>query len=155
MPPWPEWQFEYVGSRFLGRLLGLWSSFCVSVIRRLFQLALAMVRGPRVSEDWTSQPASDDCDGPPRTEPSFLGRLGKMAISTLVTVGVCSAITWKPIWIAAGPTGDKILTVVLLFVSAAWPISLVWIWLSRLQPTIADRKARRSHYPGSNRANAA
>jgi len=78
-----------------------------------------------------------------------------MAISTLVTVGVWSAITWKPIWIAAGPTGDEILTVVLLFVSAAWPVSLVWIWLSKPQTTIAGRRARTSHYSGSNRANAA
>ena len=155
MPPWPEWQFEYVGSRFLGRLLGLWSSFCVSVIWRLFRLALATVRGPRVSGDLTSQAASYACDGPPRTEPSFLGRLSKMAISTLGTVGVWSAITWKPIWIAAGPTGDIILTVVLLFVSAAWPISLVWIWFSKPRSTNADRKARTSSYSGSNRANAA
>jgi hypothetical protein len=36
-----------------------------------------------------------------------------MAISPLATVGVWSAITWKAIWIAAGPTGDKILTVLL------------------------------------------
>lgn len=154
MPPWPEWQFEYVGSRFLGRLLGLWSSFCVSVIRRLFRLTLAMVRGPRASADWNPQPANYACDAP-RTEPSLLGRVSKMAMSTLATVGVWSAITWKPIWIAAGPTGDKILTVVLLFVSAAWPISLVWIWLSKPQTTISDRKARTSHYSGSNRANAA
>src|ERR1035437_837028 len=145
MPPWPEWQFEYVWSRFLGRLLGLWSSFCVSAIRRLFRLTLAMVRGSRASADWTPQPANYVCDGPLRTETSLLGRVAKMAISTLVTVGVWSAITWKPIWIAAGPTGDKILAVVILFVSAAWPISLVWIWLSKPQATISDRKA--SHIP--------
>lgn len=41
MPPWPEWQFEYIGSRFLGRLLGLWSSLlgfpgqeAISVVER-------------------------------------------------------------------------------------------------------------------------
>jgi hypothetical protein len=153
MPPWPEWQFEYVGSRFLGRLLGLWSRFCVSVIRRLFRLTLAMVIGPRASEDWTDHTANYACDAP-RTEPSLLGRVSRMAISTLVTVGVWSAITWKPVWHAAGPAGDKILTVVLLLVSAAWPISLVWIWLSKPQTTISDRKAHTSHYSGSSRAKA-
>jgi hypothetical protein len=153
MPPWPEWQFEYVGSRFLGRLLGLWSSFCVSVIRRLFRLILAMVRGPRASAYWTPQPANHARDGA-RTEPSLLGRVSKMAMSTLATIGVWSAITWKPVWTAAGPAGDKILTVVLLFVSAAWPISLVWIWLSKPQTTISDRKAHTSHYSGSSRAKA-
>jgi len=155
MPPWPEWQFEYVGSRFLGRLLGLWSRFCVSAIRGLFRLTLGMVRSPRASADWTPQPANYACKVPKRAEPSFFGRVGKTAISTLVTVGVWSAITWKPIWIAAGPTGDKILTVFLLFVSAAWPVSLVWIWLSKPQTTVAERRARTSRYSGSNRANAA
>jgi hypothetical protein len=155
MPPWPEWQFEYVGSRFLGRLLGMWSSFCVSATRRLFRLTLATVRGPRASADLTPQPANYTSKVPTRTWPSFFGRVGKIAISTLVAVGVWSAITWKPIWIGAGPTGDKILTVVLLFVSAAWPVSLAWIWFSKPQTAIADRKARTSRYPGSNRANAA
>jgi len=67
-----------------------------------------------------------------------------MAISTLVTVGVWSAITWKPIWIAAGPTGDKILTVVPLFVSTAWPVSLIWIWSLSQKPQsqIAERLHR-------------
>jgi hypothetical protein len=46
------------------------------------------------------------------------------------------------------------LTVVLLFASAAWPISLVWIWFSKPRSTNADRKARTSPYSGSNRANA-
>lgn len=43
------------------------------------------------------QPADYACKVPKRTEPSFFGRVGKTAISTLVTVGVWSAITWKPI----------------------------------------------------------
>ena len=66
-----------------------------------------------------------------------------MAISTLVTVGVWSAITWKPIWIAAGPTGDKILTVVPLFVSTAWPVALIWIWSLSQKPQ--SQIAKRLH----------
>jgi hypothetical protein len=157
MPPWLDWldwlKWDCIGAGIIGKILGLWSRFCVSVIRRLFRLTLAMVRGPRASADWTDHPANYACDAP-RTEPSLLGRVSRIAISTLVTVGVWSAITWKPVWNAAGPAGDKILTVVLLLVSAAWPISLVWIWLSKPRTTIADRKARTSHYSGSNRAKA-
>jgi hypothetical protein len=159
MPPWLDWldwlKWDCIGAGIIGRILGLWSRFCVSEIRGLSRLTLGMVRGPRASANLTPQPADYACKVPKRTQPSFFGRVGRMAISTLVTVGVWSAITWKPIWTAAGPTGDKILTVVLLFVSAAWPVSLVWIWLSKPQTTIAERRARTSHYSGSNRANAA
>jgi hypothetical protein len=129
MPPWPEWQFEYVGSRFLGRLLGLGSSLCVSLIRKLFGLTLAIIKGPRSAQGFPKA-GTASCNGP-RPELSSLGRPSKMAISTSVTLLAWMAITWKPIWSAAGPTGDKILTVVLLLVSGAWPISLVWIWFSQ------------------------
>src|SRR2546428_14148845 len=37
MPPWPEWQFEYIGTRFLGKLLGLWSAFWVNLLKKLFR----------------------------------------------------------------------------------------------------------------------
>jgi hypothetical protein len=36
MPPWPEWQVEYVGSSFLGKLLGIWLGFWISLLKRLF-----------------------------------------------------------------------------------------------------------------------
>ncbi len=48
MPPWPEWQFEYMGSRFLGKLLGLWSSLWVSLVRKLFRLLTKSTVGDRV-----------------------------------------------------------------------------------------------------------
>lgn len=75
---------------------------------------------PSVSTEAESFAANN---APLRAEPSSLARVSKTAIATLVTAGVWSAITWKPIWIAAGPTGDEILTVALLLVSAAWPVS--------------------------------
>jgi hypothetical protein len=154
MPPWFDW-LDYIGADAIGRVIGLWFRFCVSLLRNLFRLVIgtttAVRKSPLVVQKSDSFAAGN---GPVRTEPSLLGRVSKMAISTLATVGVWIAITWKPIWIAAGPTGDKILTMVLLFVSAAWPISLVWICLSKPQTTISDRKARTSHYSGSNRANA-
>ena len=54
MPPWPDWQFEYMGSRFLGRLLGLWSSLWVSVVRKLFQLLTKASRSRREASSWNS-----------------------------------------------------------------------------------------------------
>lgn len=154
MPPWFDW-LDYIGANAIGRVIGLWFRFCVSLPRNLFRVVIGtttVVRKPPLSVQKSDSFAASN--GPPRTETSLLWRVGKMAISTLVTVGVWSAITWKPIWIGAGPAGDKILTVVILFVSAAWPISLVWIWLSKPQTTISDRKARTSRDSGSNRANA-
>ena len=44
MAPWPEWQFEYVGTRFLGKLLGLWTALWVSLARRLFWLLTKIAR---------------------------------------------------------------------------------------------------------------
>jgi len=154
MPPQFDW-LEYRGADVIGSVIGLWFRFCMSLPRNLFRLVVgttAVRQSPVLVQKSESFAASN---APLRTEHSSLARVSRMAISTLVTVGVWSAITWKPIWIAAGPTGDKILTVFLLFVSAAWPVSLVWIWLSKPQTTIADRRARRSHYSGSNRSNAA
>jgi hypothetical protein len=37
MPPWPEWQVEYVGSSFLGKLLGLWSASWVRLLTAVFR----------------------------------------------------------------------------------------------------------------------
>jgi hypothetical protein len=44
MPPWPEWQIEYVGSSFLGKLLGLWCGFWISVLKRLFFILEHLLR---------------------------------------------------------------------------------------------------------------
>ena len=44
MPPWPEWQFEYMGSRFLGKLLGFWSGLWVSLLKKLIQFLGKTVR---------------------------------------------------------------------------------------------------------------
>lgn len=155
MPPQFDW-LDYRGADAIGSVMGLWFRFCMSLLRNLFRLVIGTTPAVRQSPVLVQKSESFAAGHAPlRTEPSSLARVSRMVISTLVTVGVWSAIAWKPIWIAAGPTGDKILTVVLLFVSAAWPVSLVWIWLSKPRTTIADRRARTSHYSGSNRANAA
>jgi len=155
MPPQFDW-LDYRGADAIGSVIGLWFRFCISLLRNLFRLVIgtttAVRRSPVLVQKSESFAASN---APLRTEPSSLARVSRVAISTLVTVGVWGAITWKPIWLAAGPTGDKILAVILLFVSAAWPVSLTWIWFSRPRSTNAEGKARPSPYSGSNRANAA
>jgi hypothetical protein len=132
---WPDWLWwDVIGAGILGRILGLWFGFCVSLPRRLVAL---VVRNEKGRSKW-----------------SWLRRIGKMAVSTLLTLGVWTVITWKPVWIAAGAEGDRVLAVVLIFVSAAWPISLVWIWFSkpRYRNAAASLQVRASHYSGSSRA---
>src|SRR5437868_1436896 len=117
MPPWPQRQFEYIGSRFLGRLLGLWSSMWVSLVRKLFQLLTKASRNRREfsSRDSNRYNFLNDTR-PSETEFSFARKLSRMAISTLLALGVWRIITLKAVWLAAGASGDRILAAVLLFV---------------------------------------
>jgi hypothetical protein len=159
MPPWPEWQFEYMGSRFLGRLLGLWSSLWVSLVRKLFQLLTKTARNRRDSSSWNSNGYNSlDDTRPSETEFSFARKLSRMAVSTLLTLGVWRIITLKAVWLAAGERGDRILAAILLFVSASWVISLVWIWFSKARqkgiPAATARPLRKSRYAGSTNARA-
>jgi hypothetical protein len=140
MPPssdWPDWLWwDCIGAGILGRILGQWFGFCVSLPREIVAL---VVRNEET-----------------RPSGSWLRRFGKMAVCTLLTLGVWTVVTWKPLWAAAGVEGDRVLTVVLIFVSAAWPISLVWIWFSKPKYNRAASRlqARASHYAGSSRGKA-
>jgi len=140
MPPWLDWldwlEWDSIGAGILGKVLGLWFGFCVSLPRKLVAL---VVRNEERRPKW-----------------SWLRRVGKMAVSTLLTLGVWSVVTWKPVWTAASAEGDRVLTVILIFVSAAWPISLVWIWFSRpkYRSVAANLQMRASHYSRSSRAKA-
>jgi hypothetical protein len=159
MPPWPEWQFEYMGSRFLGRLLGLWSGLWVSLVRKLFQLLTRTARNRRdpLSRNSHGYDSLDDTR-PSETEFSFARKLSRMAISTLLTLGVWRIITLKAVWLAAGARGDRILAAVLLVVSASWVISLVWICFSKSGQTeilaATARPVRKRGYAGSADAGA-
>ena len=158
MPPWPDWQFEYMGSRFLGRLLGLWSSLWVLLLRKLFQLLTKTFRKPRASAYCDSNGyTSIDTSRPSETESSFARKLSRMAVSTLLTLGIWRIVTLKAIWLAAGESGDRILTAILLLVSASWVISLVWICFSKSErneiPANA-RPLRKPRYAGSTSAKA-
>lgn len=159
MPPWPEWQFEYMGSRFLGRLLGLWSSLWVSLVRKLFQSFTKTARNRRDPSSGNSNGYYLDDPRPSETEFSFARKLSRMAISTLLTLGVWRIITLKAVWVAAGESGDRILSAILLFVSASWVISLVWICFSKSRKTESSfftttRPQRKPRYTRSPRARA-
>ena len=156
MPPWPEWQFEYMGSRFLGRLLGLWSSLWIFLVRKLFQLLTRTAESRRHPSSRNHNFLDDT--RPPETKLSFARRLSMMAVSTLLTLGVWRIITLKAVWIAAGESGDRILAAILVFVSASWVISLVWICCSRSRrkgiPAATAHPLPINRYTGSTNARA-
>ena len=158
MPPWPEWQFEYMGSQFLGRLLGFWSSLWVSLVRKLFRSLTKTARNWRESSSCNSIGCNFlDDPRPSETEFSFARKLSRMAISTLLTLIVWRVITLKAVWVAASESGDRFLTAILLFVSASWVISLVWICFSKSRQTekplvTTARPQRKPRYTRSTRA---
>jgi len=92
------------------------------------------------------------------TGASSLGKLGKTTIATLLTLVVWRIVTLKAVWVAAGERGDRTLTAILLFVSASWVISLVWICFSKLRqtgiPAATARPLRKRRYAGSTNARA-
>jgi hypothetical protein len=128
MPPWLDWldwlKWDCIGAGALGKILGVWFGFCVSIVRKLFRWTVTVNKSPTRS---TPTPQISHQDQPIQTGTSFWRKLRKIAVSTLLTVAVWVAITWKPVWAAAGAEGDRLLTVVLILTSAAWPISLLWI----------------------------
>jgi hypothetical protein len=136
MAPWPEWQLEYVGSRFLGRLLGLWSNLWISLVKKLFRLLTKTPANPHDSSCCDSnENNSTEYTRPSGILFSFAGKLSKMSISTLLTLGVWRIVTLKAVWVTVGESGDQILTAILLFVSASWVISLGWIYFSKSKQT--------------------
>ena len=156
MPPWPDWQFEYMGSRFLGRLLGLWSSLWVSVVRKLFQLLTKASRSRRGASSWDSDRYNFLNDTrQSETKFSFARKLSWMAVSTLLTLGVWRIVILRAVWLAAGASADRILAAVLLFVSASWVISLVWICFSKSKPKKIPAAAGPLRKPISSRSSGA
>lgn len=157
MPPWLDWldwlKWDCIGAGALGKILGVWFGCCISIVRKLFRWTLTIIKS------WTWETAK--VQFPHRHQPietgsSFWGKLTKIAVSTLLTVAVWVAITWKPVWSAAGAEGDRILAVVLVLTSAAWPISLLWILFSK-NPTRKNSGTLQMHpprYSGSDSAKA-
>ena len=131
MQPWLDW-LDYFGADGLGRLTGLWLKFCLSLPRRLVHLLGRLCKNnplpgqPVLQHEGRGQPS-------PRKGLS-LGKLRRIVISTAVTLLVWGVATWKPLWAALGPGGERILAAILLLVSASWVISLAWICFSKTQP---------------------
>ena len=94
MPPWPECQFEYMGSRFLGSLLGFWSSLSVSLVRKLFRLLTKTARNRRDSSSCNRNEYNFlDDSRPSETEFSLARKLSGMAFSTLLRLAMWRIVT--------------------------------------------------------------
>jgi len=160
MRPWLDWldwlKWDCIGAGIIGRILGLWFRVCVSVIRVLFRFVHGRLR------DFVAYISNQsDFETPDRqlsTGASSLGKLGKTTIATLLMLVVWRIVTLKAVWVAAGERGDRTLTAILLFVSASWVISLVWICFSKLRqmgiPAATARPLRKRRYAGSTNARA-
>jgi hypothetical protein len=154
MPPWPEWQFEYVGSRFLGKLLGLWSGLWVSLIRKLFRL---VTRDRGVAENRSNHSQVTRDGRSLGTGFSFITGFSKIAVSTLLTLAVWRIATLQTVWSAVGDSGRRVLAAILLLVSASWVISLLWISCSRSRRkriVVAASPSVKARYIRSNSAKA-
>jgi hypothetical protein len=131
MPPWSDWldwlKWDCIGAGALGKILGVWFGFCITLLRKLFRWTLTM----NCASAWTSETQSSRQPQVIKRGHLFLGKLTKIAATTLLTIAVWGAVTWKPVWSAAGTSGDRLLSVVLILTSAAWPISLLWILFSK------------------------
>lgn len=157
MPPWLDWldwlKWDCIGAGILGKILGVWFSFCISIVRKLFRRIVIVSKG---SSRATSNVQFPHHDLPIQTRYSFWRKLTKISVSTILTLAVWGAITWKPVWLAAGPKGHRFFTVILMLTSAPWPISLLWIVFStsirkNISTTLQMRPQR---YSGSNSAKA-
>src|SRR6202035_2362703 len=114
--------------------------------RKLFRSLTKTARNWRESSSCNSIGCNFlDDPRPSETEFSFARKLSRMSISTLLTLIVWRIITLKAVWVAAGESGDRFLTAILLFVSASWVISLVWICFSKSRQT--DIHAATTTYP--------
>lgn len=156
MPPWLDWldwlKWDCIGAGALGKILGVWFGFCISIVRRFFRWTLTVFKRRTWATDRLQLPRQHQ---PIQTSSSFLGKLTKITVSTLLMLAVWLAITCKPVWSAAGTKGDRLLTVVLVLTSAAWPISLLWILFSKpLSKNTGMPQIRQPRSSRSNRAKA-
>ena len=139
MPPWPEWQLEYIGTRYLGKLLALWTAFWIMLFRKIFRL---IFNGRRNSHSLTERSCNQSLSNVHlRSEYSIAKRLYNITISTLLTLGVWRIATLNSLWLATNATVHRFIAAVLLLVSAGWVVSLIWIVLPKRQP----RRSARDH----------
>ncbi len=157
MRPWFDW-LEYLGADAIGRAIGLWFRFCLSLVKNAFRVLTRTARNPIHSAMRVSNADSvAHFDRSQRGRLSPLRKINRIAISTALTLAVWRIVTLKAVWLAAGVRGDRILAAVLLFVSASWVISLVWICFSKSKRKKIPATARRlckPIYTGSTGAKA-
>lgn len=131
MRPWFDW-LEYLGADAVGKAIGLWLRFCLSLVKNAFRVFPRTAGNPIDSETQVSNPDRVAQFGRSRRgHLSPLRKINRIAISTAVTLAVWRIITLKAVWLVAGASGDRIPAAVLLFVSVSWVISLVWICFSK------------------------
>ena len=123
MPPWPEWQVEYVGSSFLGKLLGLWSAFWISLVKTLFRCFGTDVKNSKKHNSSRS----------PLSKFGVRAKLYRLAISTVLMLCFWRVATLKPFWSAFNESGHRVIVSVLFLLTACWMMSVVWICLSKAQ----------------------
>jgi len=121
MPPWQEWQIEYVGSSFLGKLLGLWCGFWISLLKRLF-----FIFGTP-----TENSNPDSRAGTRLSTFAIRAKLYWIAISTLLMLGIWRLATLKPFWLAFNESGHRIIVSSLFLLTASWTMSIIWICSSK------------------------
>gem|GEM_PF-3966382 len=159
MRPWFDW-LEYLGADAIGRAIGLWFRFCLSLLKNTFRPLTTTAINPIHSAMRISNPDRVvHIDRSQRKRLSPLRKVTEMAISTVLTLAVWRIFTPKAVWVAAGESGDRILTAILLFVSASWVFSLVWICFSKSRQTetpafTTTRPQRKPRYTRSTRARA-
>jgi hypothetical protein len=118
MPPWPEWQVEYVGSSFLGKLIGLWCGFWISLLRRLFLIFR------------TRTESSKPYDRSHLSRFEIRAKVYRLAISTVLVLGFWRVATLKPLWSTLNESGHRVILLSLFLLTASWMILVVWICFS-------------------------
>ena len=121
MPAWPELQVEYIGSSFLGKLLGLWCGFWISLLKKLF-----FIFGKR-----TENSNPDNRAGARFLTFEIRTKLYRMTISTLLMLGIWRFATLKPFWSAFNESGHRIIVALLFLLTASWMLSIIWIRSSK------------------------
>ena len=122
MPPWPEWQVEYVGSSFLGRLLGLWCGFWITLPKRLFHILQANIENTKPHNRADTRVSNFE----------VLLKSYRIAVCTLLMLGFWRIATLKPVWSTFNERGHRIVLALLFLLTASWMMSVVWICLSKL-----------------------
>lgn len=158
MRPWFDW-LEYLGADAIGRAIGLWFKFCLSLMKKVVRLFTRTVRYPANSAIRVSKPDNLAPFGAAlRRDISLFSRVIRIVILTALILGIWRILTLKAVWLAAGVGGDRILAAVLLLVSASWVISVFWICFSKSKQTAigaaTTRLRRKPKYTGSPRARA-